>query len=261
MKRFISFSGGVESTTMCILYGKDAKAIWADTGSEHSVMYERINYVENRIKEIHPKFEIIKVKGFSKHKGEEYDTLDGLTMAYKFMPTAWSRYCTRIFKIEPIDNFLKSQGECELMIGFNVDEENDREGNFEMCENVNYRYPLVEEGYTRDDCENILLQYDLHPNFPVYMLRGGCKRCPFKREVEYKAMYFLNKPEFLEGMKFEEEVQDKRSRYFTILSNRKSMRQLMEECEREKQFMGAQNWDEIYKSYKKGTSCGAFCHR
>jgi PP-loop superfamily ATP-utilizing enzyme len=28
MKRFISFSGGVESTTMCILYGKGATAIW-----------------------------------------------------------------------------------------------------------------------------------------------------------------------------------------------------------------------------------------
>jgi len=62
MKKFISFSGGVESTTMCILYGADAKAIWADTGAEHELMYERINTVEAKIKEIHPNFEIIKVK-------------------------------------------------------------------------------------------------------------------------------------------------------------------------------------------------------
>lgn len=56
MKKFISFSGGVESTTMCILYGKDATAIWADTGSEHKKMYERIFSVESEIQKIHPEF-------------------------------------------------------------------------------------------------------------------------------------------------------------------------------------------------------------
>jgi len=49
MKRFISFSGGVESTTMCVLYGKGATAIWCDTGAEHKEMYERIDYCEKRL--------------------------------------------------------------------------------------------------------------------------------------------------------------------------------------------------------------------
>ena len=49
-KRFISFSGGVESTTMCILFGKGAKAIWCDTGAEHEEMYERIDFVEAKLK-------------------------------------------------------------------------------------------------------------------------------------------------------------------------------------------------------------------
>lgn len=42
IKRFIAFSGGVESTTMCILYGKGATAVFTDTGSEHAEMYRRI---------------------------------------------------------------------------------------------------------------------------------------------------------------------------------------------------------------------------
>ena len=50
MKRFIRFSGGVESTTMCLLYGKGATAIWCDTGAEHGEMYERINKVEDYLK-------------------------------------------------------------------------------------------------------------------------------------------------------------------------------------------------------------------
>lgn len=35
MKRFISFSGGVESRTMAVLFGNKADAIFADTGAEH----------------------------------------------------------------------------------------------------------------------------------------------------------------------------------------------------------------------------------
>lgn len=35
MNKYISFSGGVESTTMCILYGHKADAIFADAGWEH----------------------------------------------------------------------------------------------------------------------------------------------------------------------------------------------------------------------------------
>jgi hypothetical protein len=173
LQRFISFSGGVESTTMCILYGKDAKGIWADTGSEHEKMYERLDLVEEKIKAIHPNFEIIRVKANSKYKGEYYDNLQDLATAMKFMPSPQVRYCTREFKIAPIDKYLKEVGECELMIGLNVDEQNSRSGNWGLNKNVNYIYPLVEDGLTRDDCEDILITHDLHPKMPVYMLRGG----------------------------------------------------------------------------------------
>jgi len=258
MKRFISFSGGVESTTMCILYGAEAKAIWADTGAEHDLMYERINTVEDKIKKIHPGFEIIKVKGIAKHKGEEYDNLEDLAVAYKFIPSPMARYCTRFYKIEPIDLYLKEVGECELMIGLNADEENSRDGNWGLNDNVHYLYPLVEDGYTREDCEEILVQHNLHPNMPVFMLRGGCKFCPFKAKKEYKAMYFLSRKEFIEVMDFEERIQDKRKKFYSIMGGQ-SMRQLMAECEQEKVMF--ENIETLYKSLKKETSCGAFCHR
>jgi 3'-phosphoadenosine 5'-phosphosulfate sulfotransferase (PAPS reductase)/FAD synthetase len=257
--RYISFSGGVESTTMCILYGSDAKAIWADTGAEHKKMYERLEKVEPIIKKIHPDFEIIKVKASVKHKGEEFNGLEDLAIAYKYMPSGQSRYCTRIFKIEPIDNYLKAQGECELMIGLNADEEGSRDGNWGLNKNVKYSYPLIEDGYTRADCEEILNEHGLHPNMPVYMSRGGCRMCFFKSEKEYKAMYHLAKEEFLEVMAFEEEIQDKRKKFYSIMGNGKSLRQVMAECQREK-FMFSEI-EEMYKSLKKETSCGAFCHR
>jgi hypothetical protein len=42
MKRFISFSAGVESTTMCVSYGHNADGVFSDTGFEHEEIYKRI---------------------------------------------------------------------------------------------------------------------------------------------------------------------------------------------------------------------------
>jgi len=260
MKKFISFSGGVESTTMCILYGKGATAIWCDTGSEHEVMYERMITVYDKIRKIHPDFYIKVITPKVKAKGVDVITLEEYCLQYKVMPSGQMRFCTREFKILPIDSFLKEQGECELMIGFNFDEEG-RTGNLELAPNVKYTYPLIEDGLTRDDCETLLREYDLHPNFPVYMHRGGCRMCFFKSEKEYKAMYHLAKDEYLQVMNFEEKIQDKRKKFYSIMSSTKSLRQLGMECENEKAFLKDADWQELYKSLKKETSCGAFCHR
>lgn len=259
MKRYISFSGGVESTTMCILYGKGATAIWVDTGAEHQYMYERMDLVESKLIELHKgDFNLVRLKASTKYKGEYYDSLEKLIVAQKYMPSTGARFCTRIFKIEPIDNYLKEQGECELMIGLNADEENSREGNWGLQTNVKYSYPLADDGLTRDDCEDILTLHNLHPNMPVYMLRGGCRMCFFKTEKEYRAMYYMNRKEFDEVMKFEEEIQDKRGSFYSIMGSGKSLRQLAVECSASIPF----EYDEMYKEYKKkGTSCGPFCRR
>jgi len=108
--KFISFSGGVESTAMCVLYGADAKAIWCDTGSEHDEMYAMIDFCEAAIKKIHPNFEIIRLKPNVKVKGKFVSVLTDAIIGWKFMPSQGRRWCTGSFKIEPIDNFLAEQG-------------------------------------------------------------------------------------------------------------------------------------------------------
>ena len=101
MKRFISFSGGVESTTMCVLYGKGATAIWCDTGAEHDLMYKRIDDVQKELIKYHNgDFNLKRVKS------DKYEGLESYAKKYKFMPSGQSRYCTNLFKIQPIDEFL-----------------------------------------------------------------------------------------------------------------------------------------------------------
>jgi 3'-phosphoadenosine 5'-phosphosulfate sulfotransferase (PAPS reductase)/FAD synthetase len=259
MKRFISFSGGVESTTMCILFGKGAKAIWCDTGAEHEKMYERLEYVEAKLKSLHGEdFEIIRIKPNVKVKGEFVDNLLDAVIKSKFMPSPTQRYCTGKFKIEPIDKFLSEQGECELMIGLNADEQQ-REGNWGLKTNVHYSYPLQEKGLSRADCEDILNLHNMHPNFPAYMLRGGCAMCFYKSEKEYKALYYLDKKEFNRMLDFETKYQDQRTKIYSIMGGGKTLSQLAKECSEE---LFQDDILEAYQEYRKeGKSCGAFCRR
>lgn len=258
-KRFISFSGGVESTTMCVLFGKGAKAIWCDTGAEHEEMYKRIDLVEEKIKALHDgQFEIIRLKPKVKVFGELVDNLLDAVLKWKFMPSPMMRYCTGKFKIEPIDEFLEMQGDCELMIGLNADEES-REGNWGLKANVKYTYPLQYKQLSRADCENILRIHNLHPEFPAYMLRGGCSMCFYKSEKEYKALWYLNRTEFNKMLEFEKAYQDERKNTYSIMSNGKTLKQLSNECSNE---MFQEEILEAYREYnKEGKSCGAFCRR
>jgi 3'-phosphoadenosine 5'-phosphosulfate sulfotransferase (PAPS reductase)/FAD synthetase len=247
---------------MCILYGKAATAIWADTGWEQEKMYERIDQVEAQLKNYHGgDFSIIRIKPSVKARDKVVNTLQDYIKEYSFMPSKQHRYCTRLFKIEPIDEFLSSQGECELMIGLNADEENEREGNWGLSPNVKYTYPLIEAGYSREMCEDILHLHGLHPNFPPYMQRGGCVGCIFKSVAELKAMYYFSKEEFEKTKQLEEGIQDQRKKFFTLSMSQRSFQDIEDECKREISLWGEEKIKDMYQKVKGAQSCGPFCHR
>lgn len=183
MKKFVAFSGGVESTTMALMFGHEATPIFADTGFEHREMYERLDFVEVRLREIHgPDFKIVRVRN-------EDETLPEYILRTKFYPSPVARFCTRIFKIEPMDEFLRNQGDCELMIGLNAQEAEKRTGNHGLLPNVHYGYPLVDLGITREDCIGVLKAHDLEPRLPVYMNRGGVSDASTRPRVSGRRWY------------------------------------------------------------------------
>lgn len=251
MKKFISFSGGVESTTMCVLFGNKADAIFADTGFEHQEIYDRIELVEKWVQSFHRlDFKIHKV--VSKH-----GVLPQRIIDQKFYPSFKSRYCTREFKIEPIDAFLeqfKDEG-CELMIGLNADEIDQRTGNHGNKPFVKYSYPLVDNNLNRQSCIYILKKANLYPEFPPYMQRGGCIGCYYKSIKEYTAMALLNPKEFKVVEDLENAIQDRRKKFFSILVNIK-MSQI-----RENASAILFKPEEIYPVINNVTRCGVFCNR
>lgn len=250
MRQFIAFSGGVESTTMALLYGKVATPIFADTGWEHAAMYQRLEVVEATLREFHgPQFEVIKV-------GRE-DTLPDYIRKQKFFPSFRARFCTRMFKIEPIDNFLRQYEDegCELMIGLNANE-GDRTGNHGLLPFVKYSYPLLDAGITREKCLEYLEKVKLRPAFPAYMARGGCVGCFFKSKKEYAAMAHLAPDEAYSVADLEEEVQDERGKFYAIRDGIPHMRTFLDQS-LATLFTG----DEMYTVDDVHTSCGVFCHR
>jgi PP-loop superfamily ATP-utilizing enzyme len=252
VKQFISFSGGVESSTMCVLFGNKADAIFADTGYEHQEIYDRLDLVEKWVQDFHRKdFKIHRIKN------ENYISLKSYIIQSKFYPSFKSRYCTRMFKIEPIDDFLEQFKEdgIELMIGLNADEIEMRTGNHGNKAFVKYSYPLADKGITRDGCKVILNRAGLLPQFPVYMQRGGCVGCYYKSKKEYEAMALLNPEEFKQVEQVEENIQDRREDFFSIIPGIK-MSQIRQ---------NVSNMifkpEEIYPAINDATKCGVFCNR
>lgn len=252
MKKFISFSGGVESTTMCVLFGNIADAIFADTGFEHQQIYDRIELVEKWVQNFHrPDFKIHKVKN------EKYVTLPEYIKSSHFYPNFKTRYCTRMFKIEPIDTYLKQfEGEgAEIMIGLNADEVGQRIGSHGLIPFVKYSYPLADNGLNRAACNAILKKVGLYPEFPPYMKRGGCIGCYYKSKKEYQAMALLKPNEFKIVEDLENQIQDRREKPFTILDGvsmeqiRKSVDNMLFKPE------------EIYPTINDVSKCGIFCNR
>lgn len=249
--RFISFSGGVESTTLALMFGGVATPIFADTGFEHAELYERLDTVEAALKGVHGDgFEIVRVSAD--------ETLPDYIERSRFYPSFRSRFCTRKFKIEPIDAFLADAGECELMIGLNADEAEQRTGNHGLLPHVRYSYPLVDLGITRAQCLAVLEARGLAPAFPAYMERGGCVGCFFKSKREYAAMAVLAPEEFDAVAALEERIQDKRGEWYAIRDGIDNMRQFGEAVRAQGRLFDLET---MYPTAMKQTACGVFCHR
>lgn len=250
--KFISFSGGVESRTMAILFGKDANAIFADTKAEHEKLYEQLDDVEKKIRAFHENdFKIIRVTS-KKHPEELIEYIK----EKKYFPSFQQRFCTRIFKIEPIDDYLKQFESCELMIGLNYDEQELRDGNHGLVDTVTYSYPLIDNGITREMCHQILKAADIEPNFPAYMQRGGCKMCYYKSKKEYMAMALMNPKEFDEVAELEETIQDRRDKFFHIIDSIPKLKDFKRHAE-----SVLFDQKEMYPVINNVTKCGVFCNR
>lgn len=247
----IAFSGGIDSTSLALLY-RDATPIFTDTGDEFDELYAHLD-----------KFEQVTGRQIIRIRSNEHHSLPAYEKKAKFFPNHGARFCTRLFKIEPINQWI-GEREATLMIGLRADEPADeRVGNLTELPNLTIDYPLRRHGWTRAHCINKCLEHGLLPRYPVYMARGGCKSCFYKSKSEIRAMVHLAPAVMDELQEREEIVQDERGKFFYLFSNLKmSIRQFRENEAMQPTLLDeTEVWKSAIDRSDMGQVCGLFCNR
>lgn len=247
MNSYVALSGGIDSTALALVE-KDAELLFTDTGWEFPELYAQLDKIEAVTGR-----EIIRLRNHHFPGG-----IPERARAYNFLPNFNARWCTQQFKIEPANQYLKENLPAELLIGLRADEE-ERVGNKTELEGLSIRYPLRERGFTRMDCVRICAEADLLPRYPVYMARGGCIGCFYKRKSEVQAMAVLIPKVLDELQALEEEIQDERGEYFHMFP---SIGTSIANLRRQPMLFDA---EEVYASAsdrsEMGQACGLFCNR
>ena len=184
MKYVLSYGGGLNSTALLVYLVKNDKpldlVIFADTGNEFEHTYQTVEYYKNWLHQHYPavKFEIVNSK---------YG-MDLYTYAWnkKIVPNRMKRDCTTKFKILPIKHYLReTYGKQETFIqyiGISLEEAHRmRDSDVKYSKLV---YPLVDAAIDRDDCVDLLKQY----NLPVPE-KSGCWFCPFTNKANWIKLY------------------------------------------------------------------------
>jgi len=245
--RYVAFSGGVDSTALVLMY-PEALPIFTDTGWEFPALYEHIEKVE-------------RVTGRRIIRITTGETLPEAIRRQRFFPNHAARWCTRTMKIEPMNRFLRERLPCELWIGLRADEPA-RTGNTTEMDGLTIRYPMRERGMSRLDAVRVCMDHDLLPRYPVYMARGGCIGCFYKRPAEVKAMIHLVPDVIEELIQLEDAVQDQRETRFNMFANcGKSVEQMRRDEKENTLFNKAEAWAAAAETDDVGEACGLFCHR
>ncbi len=247
MTKFVAFSGGKDSTALALME-PDAIPVFSDTGWEFDDVYAHLN-----------KFERVTGREVVRIRRSDF-TLPEYIEHSAFMPGHGARFCTRMFKIEPYNEFIRQYLPAELLIGLRYDEpEYERPGNLTEIDGLTIRYPLREQKLKLMDVLRICADHDLLPRREVYQARGGCIGCFYKRKGEVQALAAL-RPDILDALQaLEESVQDERGKFAFMFPN----------CGASIRAMRQQQWlfdpTEVYRAAADksdmGEACGLFCNR
>jgi len=201
-RHVLGISGGKDSAALAI-YIKDhypdisdkMEYFFADTGSELQEVYDTLDKLEAYLGK-----EIVRL---SSGKPFEY----WLKMHNNYLPSPKQRWCTRMMKIKPFEEFV---GDDSVMsyIGIRADE--NREGYISKKESIKPVFPFIEDGIVKDDVFRILEESVGIPEYYKWRSRSGCYFCFFQRKDEWLGLKRKHPKLFEQAKKIEENVSQRK---------------------------------------------------
>lgn len=268
-KIVVNVSGGKDSTATLILALKrhkkeDIIPLFADTGWEHPLTYEYLNYLEKELD-----IKIVRVKS------DKYKDLLDLIKQRRTIPSGKRRICTDELKLLPQFKYVKSlldKGyEVEQWVGIRKGESNQREKNYghinpdevyeiytlnprapKYLKDVKVRYPVI--NLSTKEVFDIIHDAGLEVN-PLY-LKGhdkvGCFPCILGSQRDFQLVWKdeIGRENILKLVKVEEDLI--KQGYNVKLKPNKTCKELAEELK------SAENQCCIFDD-EDGSMCG-FCH-
>lgn len=203
----VGVSGGADSScTAAVLKSifpdVEFQYIYTDTGEEVEGTEASIQNLEQFLGQP------IRNEGYP---GGLYELIHSMSNSSKtglFLPSSQSRFCTRILKIERMENVLESmRGDSDVtyhnFVGLRADEPARDGMNSDMPWLVSH-FPLRDLGINRADVFNILEETGIGiPSFYRTRSRSGCTVCIFQRQSEMLGALETTREAFFKASSFE----------------------------------------------------------
>ena len=226
-RHVLGISGGKDSAALAI-YIKDKypelsekiEYFFTDTGSELKEIYDFLDRLESYLDK-----DIARLSS-----GKPFD--HWLKVHNDFLPSAKQRWCTRVMKIKPFEEFIGDDSVISY-VGIRADE--NREGYMSSKESVKAVFPFVDDGIIRKDVFDILERSVGVPEYYKWRSRSGCYFCFFQRQGEWLGLK-RNHPDLFEKAKSYEKgigegyTSESRERGFTW-SSKYTLDELIERAE------------------------------
>ena len=194
-RHVLGLSGGKDSAALAIYIQEHYPDIhskveyfFTDTGAELTEVYEFLDKLEAYLGK--------KIARLS--SGRDFD--HWLTMHNEMLPSAQARWCTRMMKIKPFEDFVKNDPVVSY-IGIRADE--DREGYISKKETIKPVFPFIEDGLIRDDIFRILEESVGIPEYYKWRSRSGCYFCFFQRQDEWLGLKRNHPKLFVKAKEYE----------------------------------------------------------
>ena len=222
-KRVLSLGAGVQSSVMALMlstrptplsklgYKPPDYAIFADTGYEPQAVYDHLDWLKYKLRfPLH----IVQSGNLRDNvyegkniRGEDFIEVPFYTLHEDGKKGMLKRYCTSVYKIQPIVQCIRKQEgvgyhkgfpkmrEIFMYLGISYDEA-ERMSDSRIKWIVN-QYPLVDAKLTRQDCIDWFKVRWPDRELP----RSACVICPYRRNAEWMK---LSEEERQEAVRFDE---------------------------------------------------------